>query len=105
MLAHAYAAHAKKSCALISASASASTSALVLYMANEARHVAVTPSRSISGCAQWWPARTATPERSMMVEMSCGCSPSMLKETMAPLSLALPVDLEPVELRRSRSCA
>ncbi len=33
----------------------------------------------------------------MMVEMSCGCSPSMLKETMAPLSLAVPVDLEPVE--------
>src|SRR5581483_5778251 len=54
----------KKSCALISASASASTSPLVLYMANEARHVAVTPRRSISGWAQWCPARTATPDRS-----------------------------------------
>src|SRR5437868_11736781 len=36
--------HPKKSRALISASARASTSALVLYMANEARQVAVTPS-------------------------------------------------------------
>src|SRR5262245_32552581 len=81
---------AKKSCALISASASASTSALVLYMAKEARQVAVTPSRCISGWAQWWPARTATPERSIMVEMSCGCRPSMPKATMAPLSAAVP---------------
>jgi hypothetical protein len=82
--------HPKKSRALISASASASTSALVLYMANDARQVAVTPRRSISGWAQWWPARTATPERSMMVEMSCGCRPSMPNETMAPLSFAVP---------------
>ena len=82
--------HAKNSRALISASASASTSALVLYIANDARHVAVTPSRSISGWAQWWPARTATPERSMMVEMSCGCRPSMLNETIAPLSWRCP---------------
>src|SRR5262249_58748600 len=47
--------HAKKSCALISASTRALTSALVLYMANEALHVAATPSRSIRGWAQWWP--------------------------------------------------
>ena len=75
---------------LISASTSASTSACVLYMANDARHVAVTPRRSISGCAQWWPARTATPERSMMVEMSCGCRPSIVNETIAPLPGAVP---------------
>ncbi len=35
--------HAKNSCALMSEAASASTSSLVLYMANEARQVAVRP--------------------------------------------------------------
>src|SRR5262245_27666190 len=44
--------YAKNSRAFTSASASASTSAFVLYIANEARQVAVTPRRSISGIAQ-----------------------------------------------------
>ena len=48
-----YGFQAKKSCALMRASARASTSAFVLYIPNDARHVAVTPSRSINGCAQW----------------------------------------------------
>ena len=30
----------------------------VLYRPNDARQVAVTPRCVISGCAQWWPART-----------------------------------------------
>ena len=44
--------HANKSCALVKLATRASTSSSVLYIANEARHVAVTPSRSIKGCAQ-----------------------------------------------------
>ena len=41
---------------------------------------------SISGCAQWWPARIATPASSNMVAMSCGCTPSTLKLTIPALS-------------------
>src|SRR5579871_6023923 len=70
---------AKKLCALCKASASRSTSSKVLYMPKEARQVAVVPKRASSGCAQWVPARTATPSRSMIVEMSCGWAPSRLK--------------------------
>ena len=40
----------------------------------------------ISGCAQWWPARTATPASSNMVAVSCGCTPSTLKLTIPALS-------------------
>ena len=42
-------------------SISRSTSSLELCTANDARVVACTPSERISGCAQWWPARTHTP--------------------------------------------
>ncbi len=55
-----------------SASARASTSSGVLYRAKEARQVEVTPKRASSGLAQWVPARTATPERSIIVATSCG---------------------------------
>ena len=40
----------------------------------------------ISGCAQWCPARIATPRSSRMVPTSCGCTPSTLKLTMPALS-------------------
>src|SRR5690606_13237574 len=63
--------HPKNVRAFSSASTSASTSALVLYMANEARHVEVTPNLFSSGWAQCVPARTATPERSMTIDTSC----------------------------------
>ena len=66
----------------IRASARTSTSARVLYMAKEARQVAVTPKRCSSGWVQWVPARTATPARSITVATSWACAPSMLKETM-----------------------
>ena len=46
-----------------------------------ARAVAATPSRSISGWAQWWPARTATPWRSRISDTSWACTPSSSKET------------------------
>ena len=35
--------------------------------------VAATPRRRISGCAQWWPARTQTPSRPRISATSCGC--------------------------------
>ena len=53
--------HPKNFRAFSSASARTSTSARVLYMPNDARQVEVTPKRFNSGCAQWVPARTATP--------------------------------------------
>ena len=40
---------------------SASISSRVLYSANEALAVAGTPKRSMTGCAQWWPARIGDP--------------------------------------------
>ena len=49
-----------------------SISAVVLYAANEARVVAGTPKKSITGWAQWCPVRTATPSRSRIVPTSCG---------------------------------
>src|SRR5262249_5443356 len=52
---------ANMSCALCSASTSRSTSSVVLYMANEARAVEVTPYRAKRGSAQWVPALMATP--------------------------------------------
>src|SRR5690606_5083197 len=83
--------HAKNSCALISALARVSTSALVLYMPNEARHVAVTPKRASSGMVQWVPARTATPDRSITVAMSWAWAPFISNETIGPLSRAVPM--------------
>ena len=46
--------------------------------------VAVAPSRRISGWVQWWPVRTHTPERPRISPTSCGCTPSITKETSAP---------------------
>jgi hypothetical protein len=66
------------------AATSASMSARVLYSASEARAVAGTPKRVITGCAQWCPVRMATPMRSRMVPMSCGWTPSITNETDAP---------------------
>ena len=59
-----------KSCANSNASIRTSTSALVLYSPKDARQVAVSPKCSINGPVQCWPARTATPFLSKMVEMS-----------------------------------
>ncbi len=44
------------------------------------------PSRSISGMAQWWPARMATPSWSRMVPRSCGCTPFSVKDSTAALA-------------------
>ena len=60
-------------------------------MANDARHVDVTPNRCISGMAQWVPARTATPERSITVATSWAWAPFISKETTAPFSRAVPM--------------
>ena len=66
--------------------------------------MAVTPKRFSSGMAQWVPARTATPERSMMVATSCGCAPFISKETIAPFSFAWPM-MRSELISRSWSCA
>ena len=39
-----------------------------------------TPRRRISGCAQWWPARTQTPWRPRISATSCGWTPSSANE-------------------------
>ena len=41
--------------------------------------MAATPKCCISGCAQWWPERIATPSRSSRVARSCACAPSTRK--------------------------
>ncbi len=61
-------------------------SELSLCAAKLARAVASTPSQRINGCAQWCPARTATPTSSNMVAVSCACTPSTLKLTIPALS-------------------
>ena len=43
-----------------------------------------TPRQRISGCAQWWPARTQTASRSSSSAMSCGCMPSIVNDTTPP---------------------
>ena len=63
-------------------------SAGVLYTPKDARAVAGTPSRRISGCAQWWPARIATAERLQIYARSWGWMPSTVKLTSAPRSAA-----------------
>ena len=90
--------HVKKSCAFTSACARQSISSRVLYIANEARQVAVTPNRANSGMTQWVPARTATPERSMIVATSCGCAPFISNETIGPLSLVVAEDAQRIDL-------
>src|SRR5882757_2818888 len=97
-------AHENNSRALISACARWSTSSRVLYIPNEARHVAVTLNRSKSGITQWVPARTATPCRSITVATSCACAPSSSNEITGPLSLAVPISRSEL-ISRSRSCA
>src|ERR1051326_6154983 len=96
--------HVKKSRAFNSACASTSTSSRVLYMANEARQVAVTPNRANSGMTQWVPARTATPARSITVATSCGWAPFISNDTIGPLPLAVP-KMRSALISRSRSCA
>ena len=48
------------------------------------------PNFCISGCAQWWPERTATPSRSRSVARSCACAPSTKKLTTAAFAGAVP---------------
>src|ERR1700724_1361185 len=86
---------ANTSCALRTARNSASTSSHVLYSAKEARTVAGTPNRAITGMAQWWPVRTATPSKSRMVPTSWGCTPSRVNERMLALSVAVPMMRRP----------
>src|SRR6185436_19118775 len=83
--------HENISCALISACARWSTSSRVLYIPNEARHVAVTLNRSKSGITQWVPARTAMPWRSITVATSWGWAPFISNEITGPLPRAVPI--------------
>ena len=43
----------------------------------------------MSGCAQWWPARTQTPSRPRISATSCGWTPSSANETSAPRALGV----------------
>src|SRR5689334_418600 len=83
--------HANSSPALISARARWSTSSRVLYIPNEALHVAVTLNRSKSGITQWVPARTAMPWRSITVATSWAWAPFSSKEITGPLPRAVPI--------------
>src|SRR4029077_21083425 len=94
--------HENSSRALISACARWSTSSRVLYMPNEARHVAVTLNRSKSGITQWVPALTAIPWRSITVATSWGCAPVISNEITGPLSRAVPIRRSEL-ISRSRS--
>ena len=93
--------HPKKSCALISASARASTSALVLYMANEARHVPWPKPihqrlSAVVACAHRYA------ERSMIVEMLRVQAIDAEGDDRA-LVLGGPMDLQPIELAQART--
>src|SRR5882724_6080469 len=96
--------HENKSRALISACARWSTSSRVLYIPNDARHVAVTLNRSKSGITQWVPARTAMPCRSITVATSWGWAPFISNEITGPLPRAVPIRRSELISRR-RSCA
>src|SRR6202011_1169333 len=96
--------HENNSRALISACARWSTSSLVLYIANEARQVAVTLNRSKSGITQWVPARTAMPWRPVTVATSWGWAPFISNEITGPLSLAVPIRRSEL-ISRNRSWA
>ena len=80
----------------------ASTSSRVLCTAKDARDVAPTPRRRMSGCAQWCPARTQTPWRPRISATSCGWMPSSAKETSAPrcVGVGRAVEREPGNARR-----
>src|SRR5207247_3863939 len=41
----------------------------------------------MSGWAQWWPDRTQIPSTSRIEAMSCGCAPSIVKDTTPALFL------------------
>src|SRR5580704_6121418 len=92
--------HENSSRALISACARWSTSSRVLYIPNEARHVAVTLNRSKSGITQWVPARTAMPWRSITVATSWGCAPFISNEITGPLARAVPITRSELISRR-----
>ena len=64
----------------------------------------VVPKRSSSGMAQWVPARTATPWRSITVATSCACAPFSSNEITGPLSRAVPIRRSELS-SRSRSWA
>ena len=55
-------------------SISTSMSCSSLNRDNEARAVACTPRRRMSGLAQWWPGRTQTPNWSSTCARSCACT-------------------------------
>src|SRR5690606_6840903 len=68
------------------ASRNASTSSRVVYTDADARAVAAIPNRRCSGCAQWWPTRTAIPASSSTWPTSCACTPSTTNDTTASRS-------------------
>ena len=55
----------------------------------------------ISGCAQWWPERTATPSRSSRVARSCACAPSTRNDDHRGLVRRVAEDAQAVDLRAS----
>ena len=65
-----------------------------------ARAVPATPSRRMSGWAQWWPARTATPSASSAADRSCGMDAREVEghDARPDLRIAGPVDLEVLDL-------
>src|SRR5919198_5376307 len=75
---------AKTSWTLARPAMSASTSSGVLCTPKDAREVAATPRRRISGWQQWWPARTQTPSRPRISATSCGWTPSSANDTAGP---------------------
>ena len=85
--------------------ASASSSSRVLKQASEARVVAGMPKRSITGCAQWWPVRTAMPSWSSTVPTSCGWTPSSTNESTPAFSRAVPTSRRPGHRRESARVA
>ena len=80
-----------------SAVTSASTSAFVLYIANDARVVAATFICAMTGMQQWWPVRTAMPSRSSRVPRSIAemAGFSTTSEITLPLFRAVPMMRKP----------
>src|SRR3954449_340809 len=76
--------YAKTSWTAAMPSISRSASSRVEWTAKDARVVAGTPRRRISGWAQWCPARTQPPRRPRISAASCGWMPSSANEQTEP---------------------
>src|SRR3989344_5857003 len=64
--------YVKVVCTFSKACTNLSISSGVLYIPTLARFTVSTPSACISGCAQWWPPRIATPNELQISATSCG---------------------------------